>query len=159
MLALREQSRYAVHEMSAFVSRSCLLLDEENFDEWLRMCAPAFNYKITVHSPDLNGEMCWLDLEREELSQLLATIPTQVRVPGTFFRSAGASFVAEESEERVHLVTPIVTYHTTPQGQTSLFAVCGYHDQLGAKEGELQLLDREVKLRTRLLDFGPHVIL
>jgi methanesulfonate monooxygenase small subunit len=159
MLALSERVDSNVYELTAFVSESCALLDREDFDGYMQLCAAGFNYKIVTHSPDLNDEMCWLDVNREELNTLLGALATHVRVPGAFFRNSGASFQKKEPDGTSRLVTPVSVFHTTPQGQTSIFAVCRYFDRVKVIDGEVRLADREVRLDTRLLEFAPHVVL
>ena len=53
----------------------------------------------------------------------------------------------------------MVVYHTDLQGISNLFAVARYVDLIDITGEHLRLSDREVRLETRLLDFGPHVIL
>jgi methanesulfonate monooxygenase subunit beta len=148
-----------MQDLGAFISKSCRLLDEEDFEQWMELCAPKFNYRITTYSPDLDREMCWLDVDRAQLDALLGSLRTHVRVPGRFFRHPGSGYIEETADGRSRVVTPVSAFHTTPQGATSVFAVYRYHDQFDAVEGTVQLLDREVRLDTRLLEFAPHVVL
>lgn len=159
MLALSDPVELSIGRHAEVVAESCLLLNVEDFEGWLNLCAPGFNYRITTYSPALSAEMCWLDSDREHMKTLLDGLRTHVRVPGVFFRSPGASFFRQEPDGQTRLVTPISIFHTTPQGATTIFAVCRYHDQMREANGRLQIVDREVRLDTRLLEFAPHVVL
>jgi methanesulfonate monooxygenase subunit beta len=145
-------------EAAAFVSRSCLLLDREEFSAWMALCAPEFRYRMIAYSTDLLRDMCWLDVDHGELEVLFGNLRSHVRVLGTFFRHAAGTFV-EQTETGARFVTSLSIFHTTLQGETSIFAVCRYFDQIEGGPGSARLVDREVRLDTRLLNFGPHVIL
>jgi methanesulfonate monooxygenase small subunit len=145
--------------INAFISKSCRLLDEEDFERWIGLCAPKFNYRITAHSPDLSRDMCWLDVHREELRALFKTVDTHVRVPGTFLRVPGSAYIDKASNGRLLVITPVSAFHTTLQGATTVFAVFRYQDEIEIAENAIRLVDREVRLNTRLLDFAPHVVL
>ena len=45
-------------DISALVYKSCLALDEEDFDAYLALCGTDFRYRITARSPELGRGRC-----------------------------------------------------------------------------------------------------
>lgn len=69
---LLEQSQHAL--VHAAIGRSCFLLDDERFDEWLAMCTQDVSYSIRTYSPEIRREMTWLKHDRAGLEQMLSTM-------------------------------------------------------------------------------------
>ena len=67
---------YAIERL---VRRSCLLLDEERFDDYLDICTSDFRYAIKTYSAEIRREMTWLSTTREQLATLFAGLPEHVR--------------------------------------------------------------------------------
>lgn len=142
------------------IYRSCLLLDEEDFNGYLDLCTPDFHYKITAYGQEIRREMTWLDLTREKMSVLFDEIPDHVRLPGTFVRMANVYTVdrQRESDRRLVAATTLITvYYTTPEGSTRVFAVGKYHDLIELNGVRPLLASRHVRLETRDIGKGCHV--
>lgn len=157
LLSAPQSSSISSHEASVFVGRTCKLLDDDMQDAWLEVCAPEFNYRIVAHSEELGMDMNWLDHTRDELLTLFKNIPSHVRTAGKFFRHPGMSI--PNDAERDCFETPVAIYHTTLRGQTSLYAACRYVDRLCIQGNAIRLFERVVRMDTRVLDFGSHMIL
>ena len=145
--------------MQDLVYRSCSLLDDERYDDWLELLAPGFRYRITAYSPEIRKAMTWLDHDADELRSLFDNLPSHVRVLGTYRRQVGVFEEVSRDGNATGLRSSVVVYHTDLKGASRLFALARYHDTVTAVDGTHLLAAREVRLDTRQLDFGPHVII
>ena len=141
------------------IYRSCILLDDERYEAWLELLAPGFHYRITAYSEEIQKEMTWLDHDAEELKSLFENLPAHVRVLGTYRRQVGVFEEIGRDQETVKLNSSVIVYHTTPPGASKLFAIARYLDTVSVEDGAYRLAAREVRLETRQLEFGPHVII
>ena len=142
------------------IYRSCLLLDEEDFDAYLNLCTPDFHYKITAYGREIRKEMTWLDLTREKMTTVFAEIPDHVRLPGSFVRMANVYTVGRPTgseQARAEATTLVAVYYTSPEGSTRVFAVGKYHDVIEFNGTRPLLASRHVKLETRDIGKGCHL--
>ena len=147
-------------DLPDLIYRSCLLLDEEDFDGYLGLCTPDFHYKITAYGQEIRKEMTWLDLNREKMSTLFAEIPDHIRLPGSFVRMANVYTVERKNgtdEEMAEATTLVTVYYTTPEGSTRVFAVGKYYDVIELNGSRPLLASRHVKLETRDIGKGCHL--
>jgi methanesulfonate monooxygenase subunit beta len=150
--------------MSAFdpirslVGRSCLALDDGDFDGYLDLCAPEFAYSIVVWSPELGKEMVWLDHDRDGLSGLFETLPEHLQRSGSLSRHVSVYTVEEQADAgSYYVVSSVVVHHTDLDGRTQTLAVGRYLDTIVCVDGDYRLSAREVALETRDLGIGLHV--
>ena len=148
--------RQAVQDL---VYKSCILLDNVRYDEWLALLTPDFRYRIVCYSEEIRKDMVWLDHDPGELKVLFKNLSSHVRVLGTYRRQVGVFEELERSDDTIHINSSVVVYHTTPAGASKLFALARYEDVAAISGGELWMKHRTVRLETRQLDFGPHVII
>jgi len=47
-------------QISELIYKSFLTLDDLNFEGFIALCDPHYNYKITAYSPEIRKEMIWL---------------------------------------------------------------------------------------------------
>jgi methanesulfonate monooxygenase small subunit len=133
-------------------------LDNEQFDKYVDLCGPDYQYSITVYSPELRKEQVWLQHNRSELIGLFKMLPQHVRMPGRFFRQVSVYDFGELSDRNtVEAKSSLVVFYTEPEGVSRLFAVGRYHDRISVKDGIQVLLSRTVSLDTRDLSPGAHV--
>ena len=149
----------ALDELRELIYRSCVLLDCKDYDGWLALCAPTFRYSITAKSPEIRKDMVWLDHDRSELETLFANLHLHVVVPGDYRRHVGMSRETSRSNNRIKMESSVLVFHTTLEGASSLFAIATYRDVIGADGKKALFYAREVRMETRQLPFGPHVIL
>ena len=139
---------YAIERL---VRRSCLLLDEERFDDYLDICTSDFRYAIKTYSAEIRREMTWLSTTREQLADLFAGLPEHVRSGDVLHRQAvieDLEIVGGEASTRA-----AVTIHRTDvHGLTRLFAVGRYHDRVRIDGNRPLLRERTVRLQTRVFD-------
>ncbi|MHB8727124.1 MAG: aromatic-ring-hydroxylating dioxygenase subunit beta [Casimicrobiaceae bacterium] len=147
-----------VEEAKNLVALSCLLLDDEKFDEYLSLLSPRYHYCIKAYSPDLRKDVVFLDLDRGELEVLFRNLPKHVRLPGRFMRHANTSVVqSHDSQDRLSITTSLLVTHTDLEGVSRVFATGRYRDKIARIEGKPLLEEREVRLDTRQFGPGSHI--
>lgn len=82
----------------AAVFRSCVLLDEERFDDYLELWSPNGNYRITSWSPDLRKEIVLLDLDVESYRTLLSNIQFHQHMLGHFSRHVTGQLIEHDGD-------------------------------------------------------------
>lgn len=159
----RTELRLALEDV---IYTGCLHLDELRFDAWLELAAPELRYRITAHSPEIRKEMTWLDHDRRGLAALFELLPRHHVNHAQWLRHAVVYHVIEEADDLVRAVTSLAVYHTAldvgdvhvDAGATRVFAVGRYHDRLRLERGRWLLSERTVRLETRQLGIGTHLI-
>jgi|ERR1700730_7908156 methanesulfonate monooxygenase small subunit len=138
------------------VSRSCALLDDENFEAYLSLFAADGRYRITTYSPDLRRELIYLDLDRADLETLLRNISRHVRMSGRLMRHPNGFLVDSKGDES-SVLTSLLVVHTDLEGTSRIFAAGRYRDTLALADGKPAIKSREVRLDTRQFGPGSHV--
>ena len=144
-------------DIRQFVYRSCQLLDEESFSDYLSLYdAEKTRYRVTAYSPELRKDMVWLDHRRDELEIMLKMIPEHIRMPGKFFRQATV-YSVEREEDIARVVTSLVLFHIDQHGQLNPLSAARYHDQIRIRRDSLAIALREVRTDSRIFGAGIHV--
>lgn len=144
----------------------CLHLDELRFEAWLELAAPDLRYRITAYSPEIRKDMTWLEHDRSGLSALFELLPRHHVNHAQWLRHAVLYHVVQEADGLVRAVTSLAVYHTAVDvgeahveaGGTRIFVVGRYHDRLRLDRGRWLLAERNVRLETRQLGIGTHLI-
>jgi len=146
------------NNVRAVIHRSCLLLDEERFDKYLALWAPAGRYRITSYSPDIRKDLVLLDLGRDDYGHLLSNIRNHEHMPGTFSRHLSVQLLErDEGTGKVHVTSSILVIHTDPEGVSRVFATGRYLDVF-VTGGDQPLIElREARLTTRQFGPGSHI--
>jgi methanesulfonate monooxygenase small subunit len=141
------------------VYKSCLLLDDKDYNGYLDLCEPDFHYSITAHSPEIRRDMTWLDHDRKGMETLFAQLPRHNSDHSPLTRHATVYSVSvDESAKAADVVTALQVFRTELDGgATSLYAVGRYLDRVSLSNGAPKLTRRTVKLDTRMLGIGYHV--
>jgi methanesulfonate monooxygenase small subunit len=151
-------ARLAVEET---IYRSSLLLDGNDFEGFLALCAPEFRYTIETYSPEIRRPMIWLDQTRTELEALFRTLPRHNSDHAPLSRHVTVYTVTQEgqgAEGEAQAVSALQVFRTALDGgATALFAVGRIYDVLTLNAEGARLLRRTIKLETRLLGIGSHI--
>ena len=141
------------------VYRSCLALDEKNFAGYLDLCDPAFHYAITAYSPEIRKEMTWLEHDKEGMKTLFTNLPKHNSDQSPLSRHSTVYTVEQdEAKQQAKVVSALQVYRTALDGgATELFAVGKVYDTITFNGGSPKLLDRNIRLDTRMLGFGYHI--
>ena len=57
------------------IYRSTILLDQQNWDEWLAQCDDKFQYAIRAWSPEINKDVTYLALDRNGFATMIKLLP------------------------------------------------------------------------------------
>jgi len=137
------------------INRSCLLLDEERFQEYLDLYVDDFRYRVTAFSHELRKEMVWLDLGRTDLKDMFEMLPEHVKPAGTFARHVNICAIQQNGgADLLEAVSTLAIYFTDQQGQTRILGIGRYKDSIDVSANEPRLREREVRLDTRALGAG-----
>ncbi|MEP6656739.1 MAG: methanesulfonate monooxygenase [Betaproteobacteria bacterium] len=141
------------------VYRSCMLLDEKDFSGFLELCDPTFHYAITAYSPEIRKEMTWLEHDKAGLKLLFDNLPKHNSDHSTLLRHATVYTVGATGDNgRARVVSALQVFKTTLDGgATELFAVGRLYDMVALEGDTPKLVDRNVRLETRLFGFGFHI--
>jgi methanesulfonate monooxygenase small subunit len=148
--------RAAIEEL---VYKSCLLLDDKDFNGFLDLCDEEFRYTITTHSPEIRKDMIWLDHDKKGMQTLLTQLPRHNSDHSPLTRHATVySVEIDEARNEANAVSALQVFRTDLDGgATGLFAVGRYLDKFKLAGGKPTLAKRTVKLDTRMLGIGYHV--
>jgi len=147
------------------IYRSCLLLDEEKWVEWLDLCDAGFKYSIKAWSPEINYDMTYFSADRNHLSVMTEQLPKHNSDHSPLKRHSTVYTVDVDTDGKTATaVTSLVVYQNMLDGEMShlnsgenrLFLVGKYLDKLKIENGKAKFLEREVRIETRRLDKGSH---
>ena len=141
----------------ATVFRSCVLLDENRYDDYLELWSPNGKYRITSWSPDLRKELVLLDLDVDAYRTLLSNIQHHQRMLGHLSRHITGQLIEENGDGRAKVTSSLLVVHTDLEGVSKLFAVGKYLDRMEDMEDSPLISAREVRLETRQLGPGSHI--
>jgi methanesulfonate monooxygenase small subunit len=140
------------------IYQSCLVMDDEKFDEYLALCTEDYQYKVTAYSPELRKEMIWLEQSRSDLVAMFEMLPEHVKPEGRFTRHAQVYRVTPNGSPGTMNVTSALTiYFTNDRGDTKVFAIGRYNDVVDTSGATARLKAREVRLETRSLGTGSQI--
>ena len=150
------KSRQTIEDL---IYKSCLVMDDKDFGGYLELCDPAFHYAISTYSPEIRKVMTWLEHDREGMKSLFANLPKHNSDHSPLSRHATVYLVEEQDEGRKAKVTSALQVFKTSLdgGATELFAVGRMIDMVQMTEEGPKLLDRNIRLETRMLGIGYHI--
>lgn len=145
--------RFLVQEL---VTRAAVLLDEEKLGAWLELFDQDSMYELSAYSPEIRKWMTWWKSDRETLAKQLKDVSQHVRDPATRRRVIGIPLV-EITGNQARAVASFSIYRTMPDGQSSLYMVGRYEDELTRKVGAWLYKSHRVITDTRLLESFTHI--
>ena len=141
------------------VHRSCIALDDLDFDGFLQLCADDFRYTVQAYSPEIRREMVWLDHDKAGMAGLFANLDRHHSDHSPLTRHATVQTIQlDAARGEAAVVSGLQVFRTKLDGgETSLYAVGRLHDSV-IVQGERALLSRRLlRLTTRALGVGSHV--
>jgi methanesulfonate monooxygenase small subunit len=147
------------------IYRSCLYLDEGNWEEFLKLCDSSMLYSIRAYSVEIRKEMIYLSHNKKELGSLTEMLPKLNSDHSPLRRHASVYTVdVNEDGKTATAVTSLAVYLNMhdginshiDSGETRLFLVGKYLDKFKISKESAFIVDREVRLDTRRLDKGTH---
>lgn len=145
--------------LTELVCRSCMALDDRKFAEYLDLCDPAYRYRITAYSPEIRKEMIWLDHDKNGMQTLFSNLPRHNSDQSPLTRHVTVYLVKEDAAPgRAQVLSALQVFKTSLDGGTTeLYAVGKVHDEIALTDDGPKLLDRNVRLETRMLGIGYHI--
>ena len=136
-----------------------MTLDDKKFNDYLDLCDPAYHYAITAYSPEIRKEMTWLEHDKAGMQGLFANLPKHNSDQSPLSRHVTVYTITPvDDAKEARVVSALQVFRTSLDGgATELFAVGKLLDTVSLADGEPKLLDRNVKLQTRMLGFGYHI--
>ncbi len=150
------------------IYRSCLLLDDQKWNNWLDLCDDSFEYKITSYSPEIRKDMIYFSGDRKELTTMLEMLPKHNTDHSPLKRHATVYTVDVDADGKsAEAVTSVVIYQNMldgvnshiDSGESHLFVVGRYIDKFSINGKGAKLVSREMRLDNRRLDRGSHWVL
>lgn len=144
-------------DLRNLIHRSCLYLDDGDWNSYLDLCSDDFTYRITAFSPELRKEMVWLEQDRNGMTNLFGNLENHVTLQGRFLRHATVALIErDESPNNAQVTTTFFVIYTNLEGVSEMFAAGRYNDAIDASGNRPLLRTREVRLDTRDLGGGTH---
>lgn len=145
--------------ISELICQSCMTLDDKNFGAYLDLCDPGYRYAITAYSPEIRKEMTWLEHDKEGMKTLFGNLPKHNSDQSPLNRHVTVYTVKHnEDGSEADVVSALQVYRTSLDGGTTeLFAIGKFRDRVSLRGGTPKLLDRNVRLDTRMLGYGYHI--
>lgn len=143
---------------------SCLYLDQENFDNWLKLWSESGTYEIETFTPELRRAETLLYLTGPQIERVLHESSNHVRDGSTKTRICAPALVKLATSDTSLEITAdasqrVAIYSTDLGGVSSLYALCSYEDSWSCQNAEIRLTHRKVTLITRNFSIGTHVLL
>lgn len=141
------------------IYRSALVLDDKDFTGYLDLCDPKFNYAITAYSPEIRKEMIWLEHDKQGMKGLFDNLPKHNSDHSPLSRHITVYVVDhDEAKQQAKAISALQVFRTSLDGgATELFAVGKIYDTITLDGGTPKLLDRNIRLETRMLGAGYHI--
>ncbi len=141
------------------IYRSALLMDSKDFSGFLGLCDPAFSYAITAYVPEIRKETTWLEHDKEGMKVLFDNLPKHNSDHASLSRHVTVYTVdQDEAGKQAKTISAFQAFKTTLDGgATELFAVGKIHDTISLSGDKPMLLNRNVRLETRMLGIGFHI--
>lgn len=147
------------------VYQASLLLDDQRWNDWLALCAEDFTYDIKSWSPEINYDMTYLHASRKDLESLIRLLPKHNTDHSPLSRHTSVYTVEISPDGRTaQAISSVVIFQHMldgtnshiDSGESRLFLVGKYYDQLRIDETSVTFKSREVRLLNRRLDKGSH---
>lgn len=140
------------------VAKLCSCLDQNDYDGYLELCATDFSYRITAYSPEIRKDMLWLEKDKEGMTALIQLLPKQNMDRTPLTRHFNMCTVSSSEDDTYCVRSTLQVFRTEHSGgETSLVAIGEYLDKVRMTSEGPVLVDREVRLQTRMLGKGYHV--
>lgn len=150
------------------IYRSCLLLDDGKWADFLDLCEDGFEYTIKAYSPEIRYDMTYFAGNRKDLQVMTDMLPKHNSDHSPLKRHATVYTIdVEDDGKTATAVTSFVVYQNMldginshiDSGENRLFMLGKYIDKLRIDGDKARLVERVVRLDTRRLDKGSHYII
>ncbi len=154
--------------VSDTIYRSCLFLDEGDWGGFLDLCDTSMTYSIKAYSVEIRKDMMYLSHNKTELKSLTDMLPKLNSDHSPLRRHASVYSVdVNKDGKSATSVTSLAVYVNlhdginshVDSGETRLFLVGKYFDKFKITDDTAYFVERVVRLDTRRLDKGTHLLI
>lgn len=147
------------------IYRSTVLLDQQQWNDWLNYCDDEFRYAIRAWSPEISKDVTYLALDRNGLESMIKLLPKHNTDHSALTRHTSVYTIdVDETAKSARAVSSVIVYQTlldginshVDAGESRLFLVGKYIDRFKIENGKARFVEREVRLENRRLDKGSH---
>jgi methanesulfonate monooxygenase subunit beta len=147
------------------IYRSTILLDRQDWNEWLAHCDDDFQYAIRAFSPEINKDVTYLALDRQGMVNLVKLLPKHNTDHSPLTRHTSVYTVdVDEAAHSAKAVSSVIVYQNLldginshiDAGESRLFLVGKYLDTFKIENNKAKFVSREVRIENRRLDKGSH---
>lgn len=158
-------TREAADAVRDAIGRATILLDSQQWLEWLAMCDESFVYDIKAWSPEINYDMTYLHATRKDMEALIRLLPKHNtdHSPLTRHTTVYMVEVSDDGASAKAVSAFVVFQHLLDgtnshidSGESRLFLVGKYYDTFRIEGGRATFTSRETRLENRRLDKGSH---
>ena len=154
--------------VSDTIYRSCLHLDEGDWGAFLDLCDTSMTYSIKAYSVEIRKDMEYLSHNKNELKSLTEMLP-KLNSDHSPLRRHASIYTVDVSKDgkTATAVTSLAVYVNLhdginshiDSGETRLFLVGKYLDKFKMNGEVAHFVERIVRLDTRRLDKGTHLLI
>lgn len=138
------------------IQRTGILLDAEDFSNWLELFDTNGTYQMRAYSTELRRWMIWQQSDRTTLKRMLADVVDHVRDPSQRRHVIGYALVDIDGDE-ARATSTFSLYRTSTEGQSSLYMVGSYEDRLVRSGDQWRYTEHTAVVDTRMLDMFTHI--
>jgi 3-phenylpropionate/cinnamic acid dioxygenase small subunit len=151
------QNQEDLEAIRALVQRTAIFLDTEQFGDWVGLFDAEGSYELAAYSTEIRRWMTWQLSDRPTLAQMLSEVSEHVRDPARRRHVIGMPLIEFTKDAAARTTTHFSLFRTSPQGESSLYMVGCYEDQLVKRDGAWLYSFHRVVADTRLLDAFTHI--
>lgn len=138
------------------ILQTALLLDREDLEGWLALFARESEYEISAYSAEIKSAMSWWKSDRSELRKIVTAVSEHVRDPARRMHLVMPASISV-NENNAAAVSQFAIFRTTPDGESSLYALGRYEDALVKSDGRWFYSRHRAMLDTRMLEAFTHL--
>ncbi|HVL55774.1 MAG TPA: nuclear transport factor 2 family protein [Burkholderiaceae bacterium] len=154
---MRPDEAARVVELQQLVQSTAALLDAEQLADWVDLFDAAGSYQVSSFSTELRKPVIWWQQQAPELRKTLSDVPRHVRDPAQRLHVLGPPLIRLDGDA-AQADTAFSLYRTLPTGETSLYLVGRYKDELCRTEsGVWKYRLHRVEVATRVLEMFTHL--
>ena len=136
-----------------------MTLDAKDFAGYLELCDPQYRYEITAYSPEIRKDMTWLEHDKAGMQTLFTNLPRHNSDQSPLTRHVTVYTIEQDdAAKKAKVVSALQVFRTQIDGgATELFAIGKLYDTVSLAGEAPRLLERQVRLDTRMLGYGYHI--
>lgn len=143
------ESHWEANErIRALIGRSGRLLDSGRYDEFVDLFAADGSYSLEATSAEIGKAMTWLALDRAGLQELFREYPEHIRDSASRMHLVAPDHV-EANGGTANAVSAFAVFRTDLNGESTLYAIGSYEDELVLEGNKWKFRRRRVRLDTR----------